>query len=139
MEETVYGIGIDVGSTTTKIALLKDGELSFYKYIRHFAKQRDSITGLLDCVKEELAGKKVRICLTGSGARIIADRLALPFTQEVVANSLALRKEYHKIGTAIELGGQDAKIIFFREDDKGESQVFDMRMNGCNDQSNLFF
>ncbi|MCR4584256.1 MAG: acyl-CoA dehydratase activase [Lachnospiraceae bacterium] len=130
MEETVYRIGIDVGSTTTKIALLKDGELIFYKYIRHFAKQRDSITGLLDCVKEELEGKKAKICLTGSGARIIADRLGLPFTQEVVANSLALRKEYHKIGTAIELGGQDAKIIFFRDDEKGESQVFDMRMNG---------
>ncbi|MBE5871841.1 MAG: activase [Lachnospiraceae bacterium] len=125
-----YGIGIDVGSTTTKIALLENGELIFYKYIRHFAKQRESILTLLEEVKEYIGTEKFRLCMTGSGARELAANLSIPFTQEVVANSLALKKQYDRIGTAIELGGQDAKIIFFREDENGEPAVFDMRMNG---------
>ena len=111
MEE--YRIGIDVGSTTTKIALLKDGEMICHKYIRHFAKQRKSIIKLIEEIRPELDNKKFKVCLTGSGSRILAEAMSLPFTQEVVANSLALKEKYHKIGTAIELGGQDAKIIFF--------------------------
>lgn len=126
----MYRIGIDVGSTTTKVALLKDGELVFHKYIRHFARQRDSIVGLLKEAKDIVLSETVKLCLTGSGARIIASKTAIPFTQEVVANSLALKKKYARVGTAIELGGQDAKIIFFRENEKGEPAVFDMRMNG---------
>lgn len=125
-----YKIGIDVGSTTTKIALTDNGKLLFHKYIRHFARQRDSILSLFREIKDTVADNKVKICLTGSGARKIADKVNLPFTQEVVANSLALKKEYAKVGTAIELGGQDAKIIFFRENEKEEPVVFDMRMNG---------
>ncbi len=124
-------IGIDVGSTTTKIAVLKGDKLIFCRYIRHFARQRDSILELLKNASETLdmeAG--VSICLTGSGARTLAERLELPFTQEVVANSMALRHFYGKIGTAIELGGQDAKIIFFRDNEEGKPEVFDMRMNG---------
>lgn len=126
----MYRLGIDVGSTTTKVALIKDGELVFHKYIRHYAKQRDSILGLLKEVKDIVLSEEVKLCLTGSGARIMASKTAIPFTQEVVANSLALKKEYARVGTAIELGGQDAKIIFFRENEKGEPAVFDMRMNG---------
>lgn len=125
-----YVIGIDVGSTTTKIALTNDGEIIFHKYIRHFARQRESIVSLLEEVREKLSGKEFKLCLTGSGARTIAEHLNVPFTQEVVANSIALRHEYDEVGTAIELGGQDAKIIFFRKNEKGEPEVFDMRMNG---------
>ena len=124
-------IGIDVGSTTTKIAILNGEELIFCRYIRHFARQRDSILELLKAAAETLDKKATAsICLTGSGARTLAERLELPFTQEVVANSMALRRFYGKIGTAIELGGQDAKIIFFRDNDEGKPEVFDMRMNG---------
>ena len=123
-------VGIDVGSTTTKIAITKEGELTYHKYIRHFARQRESIINLLEEAKDELAGKDIIMCMTGSGARHLAEGLGVPFTQEVVANSLALKRIYHHIGTAIELGGQDAKIIFFKDDDNGEPQVFDMRMNG---------
>ncbi len=123
-------VGIDVGSTTTKIALLEDDNIVFYKYIRHFARQKDSILKLLEEIKEYVGNKKLRICMTGSGARELARSVDIPFTQEVVANSLALKKEYDSIGTAIELGGQDAKIIFFKEDEEGENDVYDMRMNG---------
>ncbi|MBR1692851.1 MAG: activase, partial [Lachnospiraceae bacterium] len=125
-----YRIGIDVGSTTTKIVLCEDKEILFHKYIRHFARQRESILTLLDEVKALVGNNTFKICMTGSGARTLANKLQISFTQEVVANSLALKKKYHKIGTAIELGGQDAKIIFFRKDDHGEPEVFDMRMNG---------
>ncbi len=127
---SMFKIGIDVGSTTTKIAFTKDKELVFHKYIRHFARQRDSILTLLEEVKDMVADEDVILCMTGSGARTIAEKTGIPFTQEVVANSLALKTNYSKVGTAIELGGQDAKIIFFREDEHGEPAVFDMRMNG---------
>jgi len=128
--EEVCRIGIDVGSTTTKIVITLGEEIIHRKYIRHFAKQRDSIIGLLEEAKSIVGDAEFKICMTGSGARTLAGKLGVPFTQEVVANSLALKKEYKQIGTAIELGGQDAKIIFFKEDDNHEPQVFDMRMNG---------
>ena len=125
-----YAVGIDVGSTTTKIILLENNTPLFYKYIRHFARQKESILKLLEEIKEYVGDKKFRLCMTGSGARELSKAINIPFTQEVVANSLALKKKYENIGTAIELGGQDAKIIFFREDENGENEVFDMRMNG---------
>ena len=125
-----YRMGIDVGSTTTKIVLLIDDSIVFRKYIRHFAKQRESIVSLLSEVRQYVGKSGFRLCMTGSGARDLAKKIDIPFTQEVVANSFALKSDYSKIGTAIELGGQDAKIIFFRENDEGEPNVYDMRMNG---------
>ena len=125
-----YRIGIDVGSTTVKLVLTDNEKILFHKYIRHFAKQRKSIISLLEEIRPMLESQKFKVCMTGSGSRILSEKLAVPFTQEVVANSLALKKRYDKIGTAIELGGQDAKIIFFRDDDNGEPVVYDMRMNG---------
>ena len=125
-----FRIGVDVGSTTTKIVICKDGEMIFHKYVRHFARQRDSIVSLLKEAEGVIGDQSFKYCMTGSGARTIAEHLGVPFTQEVVANSIALKREYSKVGTAIELGGQDAKIIFFRENEKGEQEVFDMRMNG---------
>lgn len=125
-----YKIGIDIGSTTTKIILLENSNVIFYKYIRHFARQKESILKLLDEIKDYIGTNKFRLCMTGSGSRELAKALNIPFTQEVVANSIALKKKYEKIGTAIELGGQDAKIIFFKEDESGNNEVFDMRMNG---------
>ena len=72
-----------------------------------------------------------RIILTGSGAKPVAEAAGTPYIQEVVANSIALKKTYETVGTAIELGGQDAKIIFFKNDTRtGTLNVADMRMNG---------
>ena len=128
--DQVFVIGIDVGSTTTNIVVRSDGEIILQKYIRHFAKQRESVIRLLEEARALCGNQPARICLTGSGSRTLAERLELPFTQEVVANSLALKARYESVGTAIELGGQDAKIIFFRENEEGEPEVYDMRMNG---------
>ncbi len=136
MEETLTAadagllIGVDIGSTTTKMVIYEGGRLIFDKYIRHFARQRESMLTLLKDASGITGERKARICMTGSGSKELSQKLGLPFTQEVVANSLALKERKEPVGTAIELGGQDAKIIFFRKGKNGQPEVFDMRMNG---------
>lgn len=132
-KQSVLLTGIDVGSTTTKIAAVnsENGEIIYSEYRRHGAAQAMSIHDALQRLNDAYPQAKIRVSLTGSGAKPLAEKLQIPFIQEVVANSLALRKKYHQIRTAIELGGQDAKMIFFREDEKsGLLNVADMRMNG---------
>ena len=123
-------IGVDIGSTTTKIVILENKKQIFDKYIRHFAKQRESMLTLLKEAAKITGDRPVKICMTGSGSKELSERLGLCFTQEVVANSLALKESGYDVGTAIELGGQDAKIIFFKKGKDGQPEVFDMRMNG---------
>lgn len=128
-------VGIDVGSTTTKIAAVEtekeDSRILFSNYERHQAKQLQSVIRILEELKAKISDQPVRLCLTGSGAKPAAEALGVPFIQEVAANAVALEHRYPKTATAIELGGQDAKIIFFRTDPKtGERSVADMRMNG---------
>ncbi|MBQ3786448.1 MAG: activase, partial [Lachnospiraceae bacterium] len=132
-----YLTGIDVGSTTTKVAVLDPDshKTLFFDYRRHNADQLASVKKALSLVLKQmedkaLSKKKIRLCFTGSGARFIADCIDIPFVQEVVANSIALREVYDDVGTAIELGGQDAKMIFFSRDSQGNINVADMRMNG---------
>lgn len=125
--------GIDIGSTTTKVAVAVpgNGELVYSDYRRHNAKQAQSVRAVFQELKQRFPEAKFRVCLTGSGAKILAESMKLPFIQEVVANSVAICKLYETAGTAIELGGQDAKIVFFRQEGKtGQLQAADMRMNG---------
>ncbi|MFR7383570.1 MAG: hypothetical protein ACLUTO_03280 [Anaerostipes sp.] len=58
--------------------------------------------------------KKIKLCLTGSGAKPVSSILKVPFVQEVAANAIALQDQFQQVGTAIELGGQDAKMIFLK-------------------------
>ncbi len=125
--------GIDVGSTTTKIAVLEaeTGRVLFSDYERHHADQAGSVERAVSLLAEKFPGISVRAALTGSGAKNLSEELGLPYVQEVVANSIALKAAYDRVGTAIELGGQDAKIIFFHPDPQtGALSVADMRMNG---------
>ena len=125
--------GIDVGSTTTKIAVAdpRTGEVVYADYRRHHANQVKSIIRVLENFGAAFPGARIGLALTGSGSKPIAEKLGVPFIQEVAANALALRRKYESVGTAIELGGQDAKIIFFKKDERtGGLQVADMRMNG---------
>lgn len=126
-------VGVDVGSTTTKIvavdALSRD--IVFSDYRRHNAAQVQSVYHAVNQLIEHFPEAQVRLVLTGSGAKLIAESLDVPYIQEVVANSVALRERYDNIRTAIELGGQDAKMIFFARDAADNSlNVADMRMNG---------
>ena len=129
-----YLIGIDVGSTTTKIVVLQkeDETIVYSEYARHHAELARSVCALLEHGKQHIpAGSSLRMAFTGSGSKPLAEAAGVPFVQEVVANSLAVMKYYPSAKTAIELGGQDAKVIFFRQNKKtGRLEVSDMRMNG---------
>lgn len=126
-------LGIDIGSTTTKIVAVvpETKEMVYSDYQRHNADQVESVRAALEKFKDRFSQCAVRLCLTGSGAKPLAESFGVPFVQEVVANSIALKRYYDRVGTAIELGGQDAKIIFFHQDSQtGQTSVSDMRMNG---------
>ncbi|MBB5263538.1 putative CoA-substrate-specific enzyme activase [Catenibacillus scindens] len=126
-------VGIDVGSTTTKVVAVDGakGTLLYSDYRRHHADQFQSIINVLEQMNQRFPGNFLQVALTGSGAKPIAKKLGLTFVQEVAANAEALKSQYNSIQTAIELGGQDAKMIFFGKDEvTGALTVSDMRMNG---------
>lgn len=123
--------GIDIGSTTTKLVVYDNSrnKILYSEYKRHHAAQKKSVLNALKILKEKFSDQRIRIAMTGSGSKPLAELLSLPFVQEVVANSISLKKNYPQVRTAIELGGQDAKMIFFSEEN-GALKVRDMRMNG---------
>ena len=125
-------LGIDVGSTTAKVAVVDtDNSLVFAEYRRHYAEQASCVRDLLALVGERFPETEFKVAVCGSGARPIAEQLGVDFVQEVVANAIAVKHLHARARTAIELGGQDAKIIFFHYD-KASKQLIasDMRMNG---------
>ena len=131
--DTQLFVGIDVGSTTTKIVAInpEKHEILLSSYKRHNAAQAQSVQDALAFFEDKFPNARIRLALTGSGAKHLAEALGCCYIQEVVANSIALQKEYDNVGTAIELGGQDAKMIFFRRDPATQTlNVADMRMNG---------
>ena len=128
-----YNLGIDVGSTTAKAVVFDPtrNDVAFSRYIRHNAHQVETVGKLFRLVAGEFPGATFRVVACGSGGTTIADILGVPFVQEVVANSLAVRRDHADVRCAIELGGQDAKMVFFDRDEKtGATTVSDMRMNG---------
>ena len=131
--EQQLDIGIDVGSTTVKAVVIdpRDNSVLYSEYERHGARQAHATAQALDRINEKFPNATFRVCITGSGAAPLAAAIGIPYTQEVVANSIAVRELYPSARTAIELGGQDAKMVFFQYDEKtGHTRVADMRMNG---------
>ena len=124
-ENLIYTVGIDIGSTTVKVAILdKNNKLVFSDYRRHFANIRETLRDLLSDAYSLLGDVSISPMITGSGGLALADYLKVPFTQEVIAVSTALKKEAPLTDVAIELGGEDAKIIYF------EGGNVEQRMNG---------
>ena len=119
-----YKAGIDIGSTTVKLVLLDDdNNLIFGQYRRHCSHTQRTLAELL-CEAEEYTGKcRIKAKITGSGSINLGKALGIDFVQEVVAVASALRYTAPQTDVAIELGGEDAKIIYF---DGG----IDERMNG---------
>ncbi|MBO7339502.1 MAG: 2-hydroxyglutaryl-CoA dehydratase, partial [Lachnospiraceae bacterium] len=118
-------LGIDIGSTTVKIAILNENnELLFSDYRRHFANIRETLSDLLREAYEQLGELMLYPMITGSGGLTLANHLQVPFTQEVIAVATALKTLAPKTDVAIELGGEDAKIIYF------EGGNVEQRMNG---------
>ncbi len=119
-----YYAGIDIGSTTVKLAILnQNGDVVFGAYRRHQADTQGALATLLKEAAPIIADAPLRAGITGSGAINLGKALGLPFVQEVVAVSTALQERYPQTDVAIELGGEDAKIIYF----KGG---LEQRMNG---------
>ena len=109
-------LGIDIGSTTVKIAIL-DGEhrILFSDYERHYANIRETLSSLLNRAGSRLGNLTLHPVITGSGGLALANHLDIPFTQEVIAVAAALKELAPQTDVAIELGGEDAKIIYFED------------------------
>lgn len=123
--ELIYSLGIDIGSTTVKVAILDENkQVLFSKYERHFARIQETLAELLAEAKEQLGEVSLYPVITGSGGLNLAKNLKIPFVQEVVAVSSALEFRAPLTDVAIELGGEDAKIIYF------ENGNVEQRMNG---------
>ena len=117
-------IGIDVGSTTVKLAILDDAHNVRYSiYQRHHADVRATIVEVLERAAEEFGDEVMTIAITGSGGLLLAQWLGIEFVQEVIASKTAVETFIPKTDVAIELGGEDAKIIYF-------DQGIEQRMNG---------
>jgi len=133
MQTDELWIGVDVGSTTVKIAVVNPdtGELLHNRYQRHNAMQAKTVSELLSEAHELFENKTFTVSFCGSGGQPFAEKTGAFFVQEVVANALAVREMYPETRVAIELGGQDAKVIFFEKDKTtGKLIASDMRMNG---------
>ncbi len=108
-----YKIGIDAGSTTLKcIVLNEEDKILYSNYERHYSKVREKLIEELENIKGIIKNKKFKIAITGSAGYGISKEYNLPFVQEVFATTLAIKRYYDDVDVAIELGGEDAKIIF---------------------------
>ena len=109
-----YRAGIDIGSTTVKLVILDgSGSVLFGKYRRHNAQTQLTLRDLLEEARQQMGECCLRVNITGSGAISIARALDIPFVQEVVATTSAVQHTAPQTDVAIELGGEDAKIIYF--------------------------
>lgn len=122
---SLHKLGIDIGSTTVKIALLDaDDNILFSDYERHFANIQETLESLIRKAYDKTGDLSVCPMITGSGGLTLAKHLEVPFVQEVIAVSTALTHYAPQTDVAIELGGEDAKIIYF------EGGNVEQRMNG---------
>ncbi len=122
--KNVLHIGLDVGSTTVKVVVMDEDKKIIYKdYRRHFSDTRKTICDFLEEISNKYHDYKLKIALTGSGAMAVSEYIDLPFIQEVVACKKAVEFYIPKTDVVIELGGEDAKIIYF-------GKAIEQRMNG---------
>ena len=117
-------LGIDVGSTTVKVAIMnKDGDIIFSDYQRHYANIQETLAEMVSKAYDAIGDMTVAPVITGSGGLNLSKHLEIPFVQEVVAVATSLKDFAPHTDVAIELGGEDAKIIYF-------TGGIDQRMNG---------
>lgn len=130
-------IGIDVGSTTAKCVVVdtQTMDIIWSRYERHETRQAEKVLELLNCIHAELSlhpSDQIKAFITGSGAGPLKEAIGARFVQEVNAVALAVEKLHPDVGSVVELGGQDAKIILFKENpDTGERQVVTSMNDKC--------
>ena len=122
----LYKVGIDIGSTTAKIvALDENGKAVYNNYVRHQARVKDCLA-TFSAELERLAGdNEISVNITGSVGMGVAERCKIPFVQEVVAATNYVRAAHPEVSTMIDIGGEDAKVVFF-----ADGRASDLRMNG---------
>ncbi|MDD7221127.1 MAG: acyl-CoA dehydratase activase [Eubacteriales bacterium] len=117
-------IGIDIGSTTVKVVVLDEqNKLLFRSYERHFSKVREKACEILSSIAPRFSGQDIRLVITGSAGLGVAKASGIDFVQEVYATAAAVNEYIPDTDAVIELGGEDAKIIFF-------GGALEERMNG---------
>ena len=109
----LHTLGIDIGSTTVKVAILNEKRTSFSDYERHYANIQGDALALLKKAYDSLGELSLSPMITGSGGLTLAKHLGIPFVQEVIAVSTALQDYAPQTDVAIELGGEDAKMYLF--------------------------
>ncbi len=119
----MYSLGIDIGSTTVKTVLTDGDEILYEKYERHMSQVRAKALAMLEEMRPHLEGRQFTVALSGSAGLGLAEACGIPFVQEVFATGEVVKKMEPDATAVIELGGEDAKIIFF----EGGT---DERMNG---------
>ena len=124
MEKNILHVGLDVGSTTVKIIVMDEESKTIYKdYRRHYSDTKNTICEVLRILNQKYPNSKFTLALTGSGSLSCAKFLNVKFIQEVIACKRAVEKYIPETDVVIELGGEDAKIIYF-------DQTIEQRMNG---------
>ncbi len=122
----MIGIGIDIGSTTAKIVALDDeGKIVFSRYVRHNAKAVETVSTFIDELRSEVGDVEVGLSFTGSVGMGLSERYGLPFVQEVAVAARAIATQYDNVSSMIDIGGEDAKVVFFKD-----GKATDLRMNG---------
>ena len=117
-------VGVDIGSTTIKLVVVDETEnILFHQYQRHFSDIPKAFSGILESARSLISEAPFTIIVTGSAGIGLADGLNLPFVQEVIACTAGIRKYIPSANTAVELGGEDAKITYFYDN-------MEQRMNG---------
>ena len=110
-----YRAGIDIGSTTVKLVVLNEqNEILFGDYLRHHAHTQETLNSLLRSARQQIGDCALKVKITGSGSINLGRALGIDFVQEVVAVATALKEAAPQTDVAIELGGEDAKIIYFK-------------------------
>src|SRR6195952_2877810 len=127
-------IGIDVGSTTVKMTVVdpQTKEILWSKYLRHETRQPEMTRDMLREIHEAfptITKDQIRVFITGSGGRPLAPQLGAKFVQEVNAVTMAVEKLHPDVGSVIELGGQDAKIIMFKQNQETGDKTAQTSMN----------
>lgn len=119
-------MGIDIGSTTAKLVAVDEyDKILFSKYERHHAKAKETIIHFLRELFSLLGDADISVKITGSIGMGISEKCSLPFVQEVVAATKAIQQGYPHVGSMIDIGGEDAKVVFFKD-----AEAIDLRMNG---------
>ena len=124
LSQKVYALGIDVGSTTVKTVVINEqNEILSRCYQRHMSRVRETVMEQLQNLRREFPDVLFKICITGSAGLGLAQSAEIPFVQEVHAAFLAVKADYPQADVVIELGGEDAKMIFL-------TGGVEQRMNG---------